>query len=139
MMFKGFGCFIEKASKGFKVFSKTFDKNEKKTKKMMNENVLVTSDIVFNLIQHFMQKNMYALNISCSTDFLKDTRITEEGMLDLLYEIQNKLLPDGFVKFVVDNELLFVTVGDMVTATLAFYTSKKYEKMRGAKNNQKTR
>ena len=139
MMFKGFGCFIEKASKGFKVFSKTFDKNEKKTKKIMNENVLVTSDIVFNLIQHFMQKNMYALNISYSTDFLKDTRITEEGMLDLLYEIQNNLLPDGFVKFVVDNELLFVTVGDMVTATLAFYTSKRYEKMRSAKHNQKTR
>lgn len=139
MMFKGFGCFIEKASKGFKVFSKTFDKNEKKTKKIMNENVLVTSDIVFNLIQHFMQKNMYALNVSYSTDFLKDTRITEEGMLDLLYEIQNNLLPDGFVKFVVDNELLFVTVGDMVTATLAFYTSKRYEKMRSAKHNQKTR
>ena len=138
-MFKGFGCFIEKASKGFKVFSKTFDKNEKKTKKIMNENVLVTSDIVFNLIQHVMQKNMYALNVSYSTDFLKDTRITEEGMLDLLYEIQNKLLPDGFVKFVVDNELLFVTVGDMVTATLAFYTSKQYEKMRSAKHNQKTR
>ena len=138
-MFKGFGCFIEKASKGFKVFSKTFDKNEKKTKKIMNENVLVTSDIVFNLIQHFMQKNMYALNVSYSTDFLKDTRITEEGMLDLLYEIQNNLLPDGFVKFVVDNELLFVTVGDMVTATLAFYTSKRYEKMRSAKHNQKTR
>ena len=139
MMFKGFGCFIEKASKGFKVFSKTFDKNEKKTKKIMNENVLVTSDIVFNLIQHVMQKNMYALNVSYSTDFLKDTRITEEGMLDLLYEIQNNLLPDGFVKFVVDNELLFVTVGDMVTATLAFYTSKQYEKMRSAKHNQKTR
>lgn len=138
-MFKGFGCFIEKASKGFKVFSKTFDKNEKKTKKIMNENVLVTSDIVFNLIKHFMQKNMYALNVSYSTDFLKDTRITEEGMLDLLYEIQNNLLPDGFVKFVVDNELLFVTVGDMVTATLAFYTSKRYEKMRSAKHNQKTR
>lgn len=138
-MFKGFGCFIEKASKGFKVFSKTFDKNEKKTKKIMNENVLVTSDIVFNLIQHFMQKNMYALNVSYSTDFLKDTRITEEGMLDLLYEIQNNLLPDGFVKFVVDNELLFVTVGDMVTATLAFYTSKRYEKMRNVKHNQKTR
>ena len=138
-MFKGFGCFIEKASKGFKVFSKTFDKNEKKTKKIMNENVLVTSDIVFNLIQHVMQKNMYALNVSYSTDFLKDTRITEEGMLDLLYEIQNNLLPDGFVKFVVDNELLFVTVGDMVTATLAFYTSKQYEKMRSAKHNQKTR
>lgn len=138
-MFKGFGCFIEKASKGFKVFSKTFDKNEKKTKKIMNENVLVTSDIVFNLIQHVMQKNMYALNVSYSTDFLKDTRITEEGMLDLLYEIQNNLLPDGFVKFVVDNELLFATVGDMVTATLAFYTSKQYEKMRSAKHNQKTR
>lgn len=138
-MFKGFGCFIEKASKGFKVFSKTFDKNEKKTKKIMNENVLVTSDIVFNLIKHFMQKNMYALNVSYSTDFLKDTRITEEGMLDLLYEIQNNLLPDGFVKFVVDNELLFVTVGDMVTATLAFYTSKRYEKMRNVKHNQKTR
>lgn len=138
-MFKGFGCFIEKASKGFKVFSKTFDKNEKKTKKIMNENVVVTSDIVFNLIKHFMQKNMYALNVSYSTDFLKDTRITEEGMLDLLYEIQNNLLPDGFVKFVVDNELLFVTVGDMVTATLAFYTSKRYEKMRSAKHNQKTR
>lgn len=138
-MFKGFGCFIEKASKGFKVFSKTFDKNEKKTKKIMNENVLVTSDIVFNLIRHFMQKNMYALNVSYSTDFLKDTRITEEGMLDLLYEIQNNLLPDGFVKFVVDNELLFATVGDMVTATLAFYTSKRYEKMRSAKHNQKTR
>ena len=139
MIFKGFGCFIEKASKGFKVFSKTFDKNEKKTKKIMNENVLVTSDIVFNLIKHFMQKNMYASNISYSTDFLKDTRITEEGMLDLLYEIQNNLLPDGFVKFVVDNELLFVTVGDMVTATLAFYTSKRYEKMRSAKHNQRTR
>ena len=139
MIFKGFGCFIEKAPKGFKVFSKTFDKNEKKTKKIMNENVLVTSDIVFNLIQHVMQKNMYALNVSYSTDFLKDTRITEEGMLDLLYEIQNNLLPDGFVKFVVDNELLFVTVGDMVTATLAFYTSKQYEKMRSAKHNQKTR
>lgn len=138
-MFKGFGCFIEKASKGFKVFSKTFDKNEKKTKKIMNENVLVTSGIVFNLIRHFMQKNMYALNISYSTDFLKDTRITEEGMLDLLYEIQNNLLPDGFVKFVVDNELLFATVGDMVTATLAFYTSKQYEKMRSVKHNQKTR
>ena len=138
-MFKGFGCFIEKASKGFKVFSKTFDKNEKKTKKIMNENVLVTSDIVFNLIKHFMQKNMYALNVSYSTDFLKDTRITEEGMLDLLYEIQNNLLPDGFVKFVVDNELLFVTVGDMVTATLAFYTSRRYEKMRNVKHNQKTR
>lgn len=138
-MFKGFGCFIEKASRGFKVFSKTFDKNEKQTKKIMNENVLVTSDIVFNLIQHFMQKNMYALNVSYSTDFLKDTRITEEGMLDLLYEIQNNLLPDGFVKFVVDNELLFVTVGDMVTATLAFYTSKRYEKMRNVKHNQKTR
>ena len=138
-MFKDFGCFIEKASKGFKVFSKTFDKNEKKTKKIMNENVLVTSGIVFNLIQHVMQKNMYALNVSYSTDFLKDTRITEEGMLDLLYEIQNNLLPDGFVKFVVDNELLFATVGDMVTATLAFYTSKQYEKMRSAKHNQKTR
>lgn len=137
-MFKVIDFFCKKTSNGIQFFSRVVNKLKNTVvKRTLNDNLVVTPDIVFSLIQQYLQISMGVPQVSYQTHFVADLNIPQKKMVDLAYEIQNNLVPDGFLDFLAKNKLVISAVSDMVSMTMAFYTLKRFEQIKHNTNSQK--
>lgn len=129
--------FIKRASVYIKYGLRRIGDKIQENKELPVQKIPVTSENVFNLIKDFLYKTLGCTNVSYQSHFVNDLDVISVSMIDLAYEIQNKMLPDGYLAFITKNHIEFATVQDMVNAVMSFYASKQFEQMKDNAINQK--
>lgn len=137
MQFKEIKHLLKKTKNGIKFISKVFETKKAHAKQIVKNPV--STDALFKAIQEYLGKKLNGVNITYQTRFIQDLNLSEETMLDLTFEIQNKFLPDGFLEYLVDNQIEMVKVSDMIAMAEAFHLSKSFAQVREHRKEQKIR